>query len=160
MTNVVLEDRGFHRIESQDVIYASVRVRSASTFHAGALVSKGQSALGLEFRVGGFINELPVNSFQTFYSILATENNTNITLNIDGSLSNITLNEDKSYVGSFDFSNGQQPNDIVGSLIQSDKPIVVNSGSLNGSFTDGSLGSDYGFDQIVDATKVGSDIYL
>ncbi|MCH2217371.1 MAG: hypothetical protein MK076_04730, partial [Flavobacteriales bacterium] len=156
LTNVVLENRGFI-IESQDVIYASVRVRSASTFHAGALVSKGQSALGLEFRVGGFINELPVNGFQTFYSILATENNTNITLNIDGSLSNITLNEDESYVGSFGFSNGQQPNDIIGSLIQSDKPIVVNSGSLNGSFTDGSLGSDYGFDQIVDASKVGSE---
>ena len=39
LTNVVLENRGFI-IESQDVIYASVRVRSASTFHAGALVSK------------------------------------------------------------------------------------------------------------------------
>ena len=57
LTNTPLNNRGFI-IESEDVIYVSVRVRAASTFHAGALVSKGQSALGTEFRVGGLVNEV------------------------------------------------------------------------------------------------------
>jgi gliding motility-associated-like protein len=156
LTNTVLSDRGFI-IEAQDVVYVSVRVRAASTFHAGALVSKGQSALGNEFRVGGFISESITGSFQTFYSFTATENNTNVTIDTNGSILNVNLNEDESYIGSFDGGNGVNPNDIVGTLIQSDKPIVVNSGSLNGSFTDPGLGSDYGFDQIVDASKIGSE---
>jgi len=156
LTNTVLSDRGFI-IEAQDVVYVSVRVRAQSTFHAGALVSKGQSALGNEFRVGGFISELISGSFQTFYSFTATENNTNVSINTNGNVTNVNLNENESYIGSFDGSTGTNPNDLVGTLIESDKPIVVNSGSLNGSFTNPSLGSDYGFDQIVDASKVGTE---
>ncbi|MDG1508590.1 MAG: hypothetical protein P8Q53_02280, partial [Flavobacteriaceae bacterium] len=156
LTNTPLNNRGFI-IESEDVIYVSVRVRSASTFHAGALVSKGQSALGTEFRVGGFVNEVLGGSFQTFFSLIATENNTDISITINGTTTTETLQENESYIGSYDFDNGVNSNDIIGSLIQSNKPIVVNTGSLNGSFTDAGLGSDYGFDQIVDASRIGNE---
>jgi gliding motility-associated-like protein len=156
LTNTVMTNRGFV-IEAQNVIYVSVRVRAQSTNHAGALVSKGASAPGNEFRVGGFVNQGTINAFQTFFSIMATEDDTNISLEIDGTVSNITLQEEETYIGSYDVGAGQQPNDMVGSLISADKPVVVNSGSLNGSFTNGGQGSDYGFDQIVDATKIGEE---
>ena len=45
---------------------------------------------------------------------------------------------------------------LIGAYVHSDKPVVVNSGSMNGSFGTGS-GRDYGFDQIVDYSKVGSE---
>ena len=45
---------------------------------------------------------------------------------------------------------------LIGAYVNSNKPVVVNSGSMNGSFGTGS-GRDYGFDQIVDYSKVGSE---
>ena len=45
---------------------------------------------------------------------------------------------------------------MIGVSIESDKSIVVNSGSANGSFHNGS-GRDYGIDQIVGADKIGSE---
>ena len=156
LTNKPLNNRGFI-IESDDVIYVSVRVRAASTLHAGALVSKGQSALGTEFRVGGLVNERTGDSFQTFFSLIASENNTDISITINGTTITETLQENESYIGSYDSSRFDNPNDIIGTLIQSNKAIVVNTGSLNGSFTDAGLGSDYGFDQIVDTSGIGNE---
>ncbi len=156
LTNTPLNNRGFI-IESEDVIYVSVRVRSANTYHAGALASKGQSALGTEFRVGGLVNEAIGGSFQTFFSLIATENNTDISITINGATRTETLQENESYIGSYGFDNGDNPNDIIGALIKSNKAIAVNTGSLNGSFTNASLGSDYGFDQIVDAGGIGNE---
>ena len=156
LTNKPLDNRGFI-IESEDVTYVSVRVRSANTYHAGALVSKGQSGKGTEFRVGGFVNESVGGSFQTFFSMIATENNTDIDITIDGVTTKTTLNENQTYIGSYEIGSGLNPNEIIGSLIKSDKPIVVNSGSLNGSFSDAALGSDYGFDQIVDYRGIGNE---
>jgi len=56
-----ITDRGFI-IEASDDIYVSIRVSSSFTnsngpIHGGALVSKGNSALGTEFRLGGLYNE-------------------------------------------------------------------------------------------------------
>ena len=45
---------------------------------------------------------------------------------------------------------------LIGTLITSNKPIVVNTGSTNGSFHNGN-GRDYGIDQIVGADKIGSE---
>ena len=46
---------------------------------------------------------------------------------------------------------------IIGTLIESDKPIVVNSGSGTGSFTADEGGQDYGIDQIVGSELVGNE---
>ena len=46
---------------------------------------------------------------------------------------------------------------IIGTLIESDKSIVVNSGSGTGSFTADEGGQDYGIDQIVGRELVGNE---
>ena len=171
----VINDRGFI-IEAEDVIYVSVRVRSSgpNKFHAGALVSKGNSALGKQFRIGGFVKEgVSVNNHITFASIMATEDATSVTIsNLPSNVSIInysgpipitfTLNEGESYIiaAQTNVSNGADAKDIIGALISSDKNIVVNSGSAFGSFANPNGNVDYGFDQIVDATKIGTEYIL
>ena len=172
-----ITDKGFI-IEASDVVYVSVRVNSSirnatGPIHGGALVSKGASALGTEFRIGGFVNE-PVVPFShtTFASLMATENNTSIdftdlpsgTLLPSGIVipSNLTLNEGESYI--IALGGNEDPGKLIGKLIKSNKPIVVNSGSASGSFADnpsiGGTTQDYGFDQIVGADKIGSEYIL
>ncbi|MDP4704694.1 MAG: IgGFc-binding protein, partial [Polaribacter sp.] len=170
----IIRDKGFI-IEAEDVIYVSVRVRSSEPKNqAGALVSKGNSALGKQFRVGGFVKEgSAVNNHITFASIMATEDATSVTIsNISSNVSIInytgpipitfTLNEGESYIiaAQTNVSNGADAKDIIGALISSDKNIVVNSGSAFGSFASQQNNVDYGFDQIVDATKIGTEYIL
>ena len=171
LSNSVINDRGYI-IESSDVIYVSVRFRSSlpNQYQAGALVSKGLSALGTEFRAGGFATENNNinNGFLTYISVMATENNTNIVfddfptginiINHTGATPiNANLNEGESYMIGVGTNYGGTPNDLIGTLISSDKPIVVNSGSGTGSFADGSGGRDFGIDQIVGFSKVGNE---
>ena len=169
--NTVLSDRGYI-IEASDVIYVSIRFRSGSQFHAGALVSKGLSGLGTVFRAGGFRqeNDNIIGGYLTFLSVMATEDDTNVTfsdftpgisiLNHAGSGPiNANMNEGDSYILAVSSDVGGNPNDLIGSLITSDKPIVVNSGSTAGSFANSfaAAGRDYGVDQIADASKIGSE---
>jgi gliding motility-associated-like protein len=156
----IYNNRGFV-IEAEDVIYVSIRVRSVvpQKFHASALVSKGISGLGKEFRVGGFVRDALSPLDLTFASIMATEDNTNVSItNIFGASSiNITLNEFESYIVS---TSGNSAKNIIGALISSNNPIVVNSGSATGGFHNTPNFFDYGFDQIVDATKIGKEYIL
>ncbi|MDC1168750.1 IgGFc-binding protein, partial [Flavobacteriaceae bacterium] len=171
LSNTIIKDRGYI-IEASDVIYVSVRFRSSlpNQYQAGALVSKGLSALGTEFRVGGMAteNNNAPNGFLTYTSVMATEDDTNITfedfstgitvINHAGSTPiNVNLSEGQSYMIAVATNYGGTPNDLIGSLVSSDKPIVVNSGSGTGSFADGNGGRDFGIDQIVDFSKVGSE---
>ncbi|NCP53533.1 MAG: gliding motility protein, partial [Flavobacteriales bacterium] len=159
----IFTNRGFI-IEAEDVVYVSVRVRSSivenppgffNKYHASALVSKGSSALGTQFRIGGFIRDAISLGDLTFASMMATEDNTNITIQLNGRTPiNITLNEHESYIT---HTSGASAIDIIGGLISSNKPIVVNSGSATGSFGDRPGNADYGFDQIVDASRIGRE---
>ena len=45
---------------------------------------------------------------------------------------------------------------LIGARVSSSKPVVVNSGSLTGGFHSASNNRDYGIDQLVDISKVGS----
>jgi len=169
VSNTKTSNKGYI-IEASDVIYVSVRFRSNSTYQAGALVSKGSSALGTEFRVGAFKksgNSTP-SGFLSFATVMASEDNTNVTfgdfnpnikiINHTGnSAINTRLNTGETYSIAVSFDDGGNPNDIIGSLITSDKPIAVNTGSITGSFASGSNGRDYGVDQIVGFSKVGSE---
>ena len=174
----VINNKGFI-IEATDVIYVSVRVRTSvensnGPVHAGALVSKGLSALGTEFRVGAMVNQTQTpNPHTSFASMMATEDNTivnfsdipvgAVTSSGNSVPSNVTLNKGESYIlamgGSF-----SNLIDLIGAKITSDNPIVVNCGSASGSFgTDpgnGQGGQDYGFDQIVGADKIGTEYIL
>uniref|UniRef100_UPI00260825BE IgGFc-binding protein n=1 Tax=uncultured Polaribacter sp. TaxID=174711 RepID=UPI00260825BE len=169
-TSVVHTDKGYI-IEADDVIYVSIRVLAGGGAQAGALVSKGASALGQTFRAGMFTNENPQDNYLNFISVMATENNTNITFseiptgisikNYTGALPiSVALNEGESYVIATNANENTINRDgLIGTLISSDKNIVTNVGSANGSFHNGG-GRDYGIDQIVDLSKVGSEYIL
>ncbi|MDR6846122.1 T9SS type B sorting domain-containing protein [Flavobacterium granuli] len=184
----VVTNKGYV-IEAEDLIYVSVRVNAGIDTnggynHAGGLVSKGNSALGTIFRLGAMLNPLFDITLLNFASILATENGTKITIsslqygtmllnqpNFSGPIS-VTLNKNESYVlalqnydGGNKISNSSK---IIGALVTSNKPVVVNSGSFGGSNStetrlnqnDGEFvptGRDVGFDQIVSLEKTGKE---
>lgn len=173
-TSLVKNDKGYI-IEAEDVIYVSLRVEAGGSINtpndspqAGALVSKGLTALGNTFRVGAFTNDNPQTNYLNFVSVLATENNTTVTfddLPAGLSIKNYTgtfpiiinLNEGESYTLATNSSENIINRDgLIGALVTSNNPIVVNTGSANGSFHNGG-GRDYGIDQIVDANKTGNE---
>jgi gliding motility-associated-like protein len=116
-----------------------------------------------------YTNENPQTNYLNFISVMASENNTRVTFddlpagilikNYSGTLpiSNILLNEGESYIIATNAADNIINRDaLIGTLITSDKPIAVNTGSANGSFHNGG-GRDYGIDQIVGADKIGSE---
>ncbi|QTD38174.1 T9SS type B sorting domain-containing protein [Polaribacter batillariae] len=174
-TNVVHKNKGYI-IEADDVIYVSVRMNAGGPIgatsgpQAGALVSKGAAALGTTFRAGMYTNENPQTNYLNFISVMATQNNTNVLFsnltagiliknssNTGTSSISTTLNEGESYIIATNASDNEINKDgLIGTLIISNKDIVVNVGSANGSFGSGD-GRDYGLDQIVDVSKVGTE---
>ena len=77
-TSVVTSNKGYI-IEAESPIYVSVRMNAGSSAQAGALVSKGLSALGTTFRVGSYTNANPQDNYLNFVSVMATEDNTQVT---------------------------------------------------------------------------------
>ncbi|MDB9849234.1 T9SS type B sorting domain-containing protein, partial [Flavobacteriaceae bacterium] len=168
-TSIVTNNTGFI-IESDSPIYVSARLNAGGA-QAGALVSKGENALGTTFRIGTYDNQGSVSSnYMNFFSFMATEDNTivnlsnNLTNGFDFENSseqfpfnNIILNRGESYVlaARADKASANRAG-LIGTLISSSKPIVVNTGSANGSFGTGGA-RDYGIDQIVDLSKVGKE---
>ncbi|TRX41337.1 T9SS type B sorting domain-containing protein [Flavobacterium restrictum] len=186
-TNGIVKNKGYI-IEAEDLVYVSVRINAGlndngSYNHAGGLVSKGNSALGNSFRLGAMLNPLYDTTLLNFASILSTENGTKVTIsNIpdgtilsDGTLVNgpikVTLNKNesfvlalKNYLNTGTLSNSAK---MIGALVETDKPVVVNSGSFCGSnstvtridedgFTS-PTGRDVGFDQIVPFERTGKE---
>lgn len=163
-----LNDKGFI-IEANQPIYVSLRI--ASQAQAGALVSKGENALGQDFFLGSFANTFLTGSdvgLANFFSILATENLTTIQVqfpkavvleNYTGSYPlTITLDKNESYVGLLDVSTFPGNSDgLLGARITSDKPIAVNTGSASGTNASTGSGRDFGIDQIVDAQFAGNE---
>ncbi|MCH1432209.1 MAG: IgGFc-binding protein, partial [Flavobacteriaceae bacterium] len=175
----VFNDKGFEIVADRE-IYVSLRVRA--DFHAGALVSKGIDGLGTDFRVGGM--ERQENNDFSFFSVMATQNNTLVeftadsqlvALNAEGTLpQSIVLNKNESYIALFEKENCDR---FIGTRIQSQKDIVVNTGSILGSFSNEIIdspdffsgeedsgylnGSDMGFDQLVSLnTTIDATEYL
>jgi gliding motility-associated-like protein len=183
----IVKNKGYI-IEAEDLIYVSARVNAGKNNtggynHAGGLVSKGNSALGTIFRLGAMLNPLFDTTLLNFSSILATENGTKITISnipngtiltngavISGPIT-VTLNKNESYVLALENYNDanavSNSSKIIGALVESDKPVVVNSGSFGGSNStamtpnqNGVLtppGRDVGFDQIVSLEKTGKE---
>ncbi len=168
LTSTVINNRGYI-IKAEAPIYVSVRMQAGRGSQAGALVSKGISALDTTFRIGSFTNENPQDNYLSFVSVMASEDNTQVTFdnlpvglvikNYSGTTPiTITLNEGESYtvaVNSFDQIINNRDG-LIGCLVTSDKAIVVNCGSANGSFGNG-RGRDYGIDQIVGLSKIGNE---
>ena len=177
-----VNDKGYI-ITADAPIYVAIRLRASTRSggnfpQAGALVSKGLSALGTSFRSGTFTSESPgannnSANYLNFISVMATEDATQVIFdNLDKSLDLISI---ASPPGSGTFSLTAQlergeiyliaaeaddaltnRDGLIGISIESDLPIVVNTGSANGSFHNGS-GRDYGIDQMVGADKIGNE---
>jgi len=166
-TSVVTNDRGYI-IEAEAPIYVSVRMNAGGGAQAGAIVSKGAAALGTVFRIGSYTNENPQSNYLNFVSVMATEDNTQVVFsdmpagliikNYTGTTPvNIILNEGESYTIATNSNDAVINRDgIIGTLVNADKPIVVNCGSANGSFHNGGA-RDYGLDQIVGLDKIGTE---
>lgn len=166
-TSTVVNNRGYI-IEAENTIYVSVRMNAGGGSQAGALVSKGAAALGQVFRVGSYTNENPQSNYLNFVSVMATEDNTEVIFSDLPAGLNIknysgptpittTLNKGESYTIATNSNDSNTNRDgLIGTLVSSDKPIVVNCGSANGSFHNGG-GRDYGIDQIVGLDKVGTE---
>ncbi|WP_397447178.1 T9SS type B sorting domain-containing protein [Polaribacter sp. R77954] len=166
-TSIVHNNKGYI-VEATDVVYVSIRALAGGGAQAGALVSKGSSALGTTFRAGMFTNENPQSNYLNFISVMASEDNTQVTFddlptgisikNYTGTLPiSVILNEGESYVVATNAAENTINRDgLIGTLINSDKPVIVNTGAANGSFHNGG-GRDYGIDQIVGLDKVGTD---
>ncbi|MGC6431493.1 MAG: T9SS type B sorting domain-containing protein [Jejuia sp.] len=166
-TSTIQNNRGYI-IEAEAPIYVSVRMNAGGGAQAGALVSKGLSALGTIFRIGTFTNANPQDNYANFVSVMATEDDTEVNFsNLDAGLIiknytgalpiTRTLDEGESYTIVLNSADALvNRTGLIGSLVGANKPIVVNCGSANGSFGSGG-GRDYGIDQIVGLDKVGNE---
>ena len=168
-SSTVVSNKGYI-IEAEAPIYVSIRMNAGGGRgeQAGALVSKGISALGNTFRVGSFTNQNPQSNYLNFVSVMASEDNTHVIFdNLPAGLVikkytgttpvNTTLNKGESYtIATNSFDSVVNQDGLIGALITSDKPIAVNCGSANGSFGSGGF-RDYGIDQIVGLSKVGKE---
>ena len=194
--NGVINNSGYI-IESQGLTYVSFRFNSPDAvqggqvynYHSGAYVSKGESALGSKLRTATFTNSASGGGGngvpQHFISILATQDNTKVTLSdfpagiefTNNDLSGAqtsplilpVLNENETYILGFSPSHSQSSTiqeALIGALVQSEdnlggtdtKPVVVVSGSIGGSLRNGTYqNTDYGLDQITDIDLLGSE---
>ncbi|WP_264521934.1 T9SS type B sorting domain-containing protein [Flavobacterium sp. N1994] len=160
-------------IQAQDLVYVTVRMTSSQgDFQAGGIVSKGNAALGTQFRIGAFVNTFAPSTsanHYTFATILATENNTEISFGdikpgvqlinntaAGNTPANIFLNAGESYAIAVEGTNTANKDGLIGASITSTKPIAVNCGSFAG--TNGTTNNlDLGFDQIVSAERTGKE---
>lgn len=164
--NVVLSDKGIILEGSKD-FYVSFRVRN--TAHAETIISKGRPGIGTSFRLGCLINESADARKNFVSSVMATEDNTTITLsdyntgvifasgtgNITSDTQTFNLNAGQSIVFSGYSNITANLDGIIGALITATKPVAVNTGNALGGIEDGR--ADLTLDQIVSASQIGTE---
>ena len=117
-------------VEAESEIYVSIRFDSQfiaqcdGGCHAGAIVSKGESALGKRFYVGALRNK---ESYMTqFASVMATENLTKVTFKLKNNVSTVNgqsgefeviLNSGESYLIASRSGFGSTEDGLIGTLI-------------------------------------------
>lgn len=169
--NVVTSNYGLIAEGSKD-FYATFKVRSQ--YHAEILVSKGIPGIGTNFRVGSVPQyyDSPIRNFVS--SIMATEDGTVVTVsdyntnvvfisgtgNITLNSQTFSLNKGQSVVLSGYTDNSGNLTGFIGALINSNKPIAVNTGNALGgpelSQINGSK-QDFNLDQIVSYDQIGTE---
>ncbi|WP_026726000.1 T9SS type B sorting domain-containing protein [Flavobacterium sasangense] len=164
--NTVVSNSGIIAQGSKD-FYASFRMRHTS--HAETLISKGRPGIGTSFRLGCMINETLDNRKSFVSSVMATEDNTTVTLSnydtgviftsgtgdITSDSQTFVLNEGQSVVFSGYSMYIENLEGIIGALISSDKPVAVNTGNALGGIDEGR--GDFTLDQIVSASQIGTE---
>ena len=173
-----LKNKGL-RIDGEKKFFAYFRMHATSQSQADNLTCKGRASLGKTFRIGHLLQapDPGSNSRSNFVGILATEDSTEVTFS--GFDPNTKFRKNGTDVGStgsekillqkgesvvfsqYLTSNGttQPPNGFMGGLVESTKPVAINSGSLSGSPVT-SADKDIGFDQIVPIENVGKEYII
>lgn len=148
---------------------ANVRHRSGD--QGMSITSKGQTALGTEFRSGHVWTNNNVNNQKAhFISVMASEDGTTVTfdqfkfgVNLQGvgvpsGPISVTLNRGQSYVIAMHVSSSgsvSEINSLNGTRVRADKGIAVLTGSINAGALGG--GRDMGVAQIVPIESLGSE---
>jgi|UPI0004BADA0A gliding motility-associated-like protein len=154
-------------LEGPKDFYVSFRMKNAA--HAETIISKGKPGIGKLFRLGCLINEVQDNRKNFVASVMATENNTSVTIsdyntgvvfvsgsgNITADTQTFTLNAGQSIVFSGNSDVIANLDGIIGGLITSDKPVAVNTGNALGGIESGR--ADLTLDQIVSSTQIGTE---
>ncbi|MDP0489873.1 MAG: DUF4114 domain-containing protein [Verrucomicrobiota bacterium JB023] len=186
-TGNVVGDSGLARVVAEGLIVEAsaavyVNVRHQSGYQGGSLTAKGCAALGQEFRVATMRNNDVVHHYRSlFFSVMATEDDTVVSVDDikDGIVFtglpasgtplttddfSITLDRGESYVvgvrvDAYAGDGGTASlNDVNGTRVRSNKPVVVNSGTILGCPDRNNVGSrDMGFDQIAPVTRAGRE---
>ncbi|NJB37516.1 T9SS type B sorting domain-containing protein [Croceivirga sp. JEA036] len=174
-TGVVLNNSGL-RFESPSGNRFYVNYRGNSAAQAASLTAKGRQALGTSFKWGGVPNLGAERSKSNTLGIMATEDNTTVTLfgydpgcefrvgndraGITADSYTVTLNANESFV--FETYIGTSPTPAhesgwIGASIESDKDIVISNGSINFGRQAGAANRDAGIDQPVPVNRLGKD---
>ncbi len=140
--------------------------------HAEIQTSKGKAGLGKEFRAV-MAPIVPRNHILNFMnSIMATEDNTNVTINgfnpnivfadnTSRTEINFTLNRGQSYIVEGSGLYDSNSTGYIGAKITADKPVVIANGNFNGQYAqDISTSSDILMDQGVPEDKLGQEFIL
>ena len=164
--NTVVSDKGIILEGSKD-FYVSFRMRNSN--HAETIISKGRPGIGTSFRLGCMINESQDARKSFVASVMATENNTTITLsdyntevifasgtgNITSDTQTFNLNAGQSIVFSGYSNTTANLDGIIGALITATKPVAVNTGNALGGILNNN--ADLTLDQIVSASQIGTE---
>ncbi|MFD0796992.1 DUF11 domain-containing protein [Maribacter chungangensis] len=174
-TGVVLTNSGL-RFEAPGGERFYVNYRGNSNSQGASLTSKGRIAMGTRFKWGGVPNLGAENSKSNTLGIMATEDNTTITLSgydpncefrvgtnragITANSYTITLDENESFV--FETYIGTSPTlaherGWIGASIDADKDIVISNGSINYGRQVGASNRDAGIDQPVPENRLGKE---
>jgi uncharacterized repeat protein (TIGR01451 family) len=177
---IVLSDAGF-RFEAPSGKKFYVNWRSANATQASSLVSAGEAGLGTDFRWGGtkFPYYPTYASINSVVGIMATEDNTHVSISGYNSACAFTKNSIVSGAGSitddvisFTLNAGQtfvleaQPTGTtaaaspntegwLGATISSDKKIAVNQGHMGLSLSNGN--QDMSMTQITPTSNIGKE---
>ncbi|MEL6916614.1 MAG: DUF11 domain-containing protein [Bacteroidota bacterium] len=174
-TGVVLTNAGL-RFEAPGGNDFYVNYRGRSNSQAASLTSKGRVALGTSFKWGGVPNLGTHVSKSNTLGIMATEDNTTITLsgydpNCEFRVGNnragitddsytVTLDENESFVFETYIGNTAtlaHERGWIGASIEADKDIVISNGSLNYGREVGATNRDAGIDQPVPENRLGKE---
>ena len=159
-------------------VYANIRHK---TDLQGALVtSKGRLARGTRFRAGVMRDANSTRYFRgLFISVMATENNTTVNLDdfkpgviFEGTSTigsppttapiSVTLQANESYtigIAASSYTGTAAFNDVNGTLITSNKSVVVSSGTWAGG-PSSTNSSDIGYDQLLPEKEAGQEYIL
>ncbi|KFC19767.1 hypothetical protein IO90_10990 [Chryseobacterium sp. FH1] len=163
-------NKGLHLVGSKKFF---ANLRFSVTNHAEIVTSKGLGGLGELFYLGMpevNLGSPTANSNHTA-SVIATENSTTVTLSgYDAGLGftndyapsatkSVVLNKGESYIFEINNSRSQDfKRGLIGSKIESDKPISVSNGSFSGRIAD--TGIDIFMDQSIPVSKTGQEFIV